>query len=473
MSQDTSNQLPVPESLETPERPPAPKGLVKRKGFLWVAGGLLAFLLVMFLRDVLSSEDAATPSAKGPVGTPSNPASAANFAKPQVNELDAMAAAADAAASRPSAAVQPNLPPTLGPVTAHPGSPLPAGRPAGAAGTVGMPGPVAGRSADPDVADAESAGAANASNMTFVDEDRDGGAQGQGQGQARQAAGQQSNPAADLEASLARVDEAAKRERAEADRKQEAMLQTLMSGARQGAGMPAAGHRTSSDREWLNGFSKAATPSASVQSGQIDVAQVQMPKQLPERMPILLQGTRIPLVSIGAINSDMPGTLSARVSADVYDSFTQTRVVIPRGTRADLSYSSEIRPGQTRVLIASSRLVRPDGLVVDMAGAQGTDTLGRSGLEGNVNNHFLKMFGYSLATALISVKVPNEGLTSSTSGNGQTSTSTVAGQVLGDISQRILSRNQDIPPTITLPIGTKFNLVVNRDVGLPVFQIGR
>jgi type IV secretion system protein VirB10 len=182
---------------------------------------------------------------------------------------------------------------------------------------------------------------------------------------------------------------------------------------------------------------------------------------------LVLQGTRIPVVGLEAVTSDIPGMLTARSTVDIYDSLHQRRVAIPRHTRFIGSYSSEIRPGQTRVLFAFRRMVLPDGRSVDLSAAQGVDNIGRAGIEGDVDNHFLKMFGHSFAIAWISSKLSNrDGLTTSSTTNGQTSTGTVAGEVLSQVAQQILQRNAHIPPTISLPVGFPFFITLSKDVVL-------
>ena len=123
--------------------------------------------------------------------------------------------------------------------------------------------------------------------------------------------------------------------------------------------------------------------------------------------------------------------------------------------------------------------VRPSHLDTDDAEVQaaGFQRYGSSSAKaeaGCVGKRSRMSLRYSLATALISSQVSNDGLTVTTQGgSGQASTSSVAGQVLGDISQRILARNADIPPTITVPIGMNFNVVMTREVGLPEYTARR
>jgi len=458
--------LPTEAALEDPNTPAKPKGLVKRSMFLWAAGILVVFLVIAAARDITrgSLNPQTSAGAAGPAGSASNPASAPDFRAPNLTDIDAEVARQKGlvkAAGAASAPVEPNLPAAGGPAAPNPNAPNAGGRSPSADGSgsgtralsaAGIGGGSAGSSSafeDDDI------GTRNASQITALDGGDVPTATGNGSG-AR--LGEPNNvsgiPGFD-DAAVRKAEEEAQRQQAAAQSQQADLIRAMTQGQNKGPVVTA--HRTTSDRDWLRQQQATAEP-----------IQVNQAKPLPTRN-VVLKGTRVPVVSLEAVNSDLPGTLTARATSDVYDSLTQTRLLIPKGTRFNLSYSSEVKPGQARVLMASSRMVRQDGLVVDLSGSQGADRLGRAGLEGRVNNHFLKMFGYSLATALISYKADNQGLASNTTTNGVTSAGSVAGQVLGDISQRILQRNAEIPPTITLPIGQPFYIVFSVDVALPTY----
>src|SRR5260370_33772169 len=92
-----------------------------------------------------------------------------------------------------------------------------------------------------------------------------------------------------------------------------------------------------------------------------------------------------------AIQSVLTGMVRASTSEDVY-SFDGRRVLIPKGTMLTGEYRSGLRRGQTRLFVVWTRMLRADGASL-MLGSYGTDQLGRSGLTGDVDNHFLQRFG--------------------------------------------------------------------------------
>ena len=189
--------------------------------------------------------------------------------------------------------------------------------------------------------------------------------------------------------------------------------------------------------------------------------------QKPAGQWVLHEGTPIPVVTLNAINTDLPGEVRAKSTDPVFDSIHGCALMVPPGTTFLGRYSPDIRPGQSRVLMAFRRMILPNGDSVDLTGAQGMDSQGRSGVPGEVNNHFAHMFGYGLVIALLSTKVGNSGANVVNQSNGTTTSGSVAGQVLSDVSGRILNRNAVIPPTITVePAGARLFISLTRDVVL-------
>ena len=119
---------------------------------------------------------------------------------------------------------------------------------------------------------------------------------------------------------------------------------------------------------------------------------------LGDRELIIAQGKLIDAVLESAVNTDQPGMLRALVANDIYGDSGRT-VLLPRGSRLIGQYNSDVARGQSRVFVIWQRVIRPDGIDVQLDSG-GTDSLGQAGVEGKVNNHFWTMFG---AATLLSV----------------------------------------------------------------------
>lgn len=183
----------------------------------------------------------------------------------------------------------------------------------------------------------------------------------------------------------------------------------------------------------------------------------------PPRGLVLRQGKVIPAVLGRQINSDLPGRITAYVSSNVYDADGQ--LLIPMGSSLVGQYDSGVKIGQSRLMFAFERLILPNGYSFDLPAAAGTDLAGASGMTGDVNNHFFKMFGTSLLIAILADKGTKQ--PSSVTQVGTSGPVTAAGQVLSDVSKTILERNRTIPPTITVDQGTRINVEVVSDMVFP------
>jgi type IV secretory pathway VirB10-like protein len=191
----------------------------------------------------------------------------------------------------------------------------------------------------------------------------------------------------------------------------------------------------------------------------------------------LAAGTLIPALLETEINSDLPGSLLAQVSRDVYD-LHQRSVVVPRGTRLLGAYQNQVAVGQRRLLVAWTRLTFPDGSGFDLPGLPATDPSGAAGLTARVQNHLLRVFGDALLLSLLSAgadlsQPQNRNLSLAPSAGSVASAA--VGQELANVGVQLLRRDLSIQPTLRLAAGTPFLVFVNGDLPLapPVALIDR
>ncbi|QUD89815.1 TrbI/VirB10 family protein [Phenylobacterium montanum] len=118
---------------------------------------------------------------------------------------------------------------------------------------------------------------------------------------------------------------------------------------------------------------------------------------------VVPQGAIIPAVLETALNSDLPGFARAVVSRDVRG-FDGSTVLIPRGSRLIGQYKSGVAQGQSRAFVIWTRLIRPDGASIQI-GSPAADTLGRTGLQGAVDRHFIERFSNSVLLSVVDAGV--------------------------------------------------------------------
>lgn len=185
----------------------------------------------------------------------------------------------------------------------------------------------------------------------------------------------------------------------------------------------------------------------------------------------LYQGHLIRTVLERGINSDLPGSILARVVSDVFDSVDGRILLIPKGTVIYGDHSAEVGVGQSRMLVAADRMIFPNGKSASLQKSTVSDMTGYAGIESKVDNHFFQMFGTSLIVGAASWLMPvSDQSTSTTTGAGGTTTGgSIIAQALGGATKAIGERNKSIKPTLTVGQGEMFLITLGRDVILPEY----
>lgn len=185
------------------------------------------------------------------------------------------------------------------------------------------------------------------------------------------------------------------------------------------------------------------------------------------------QGTVIPGIMITGINSDLPGQIIGQVSQNVFDSVSGKSLLIPQGTKIVGSYDSFVAVGQERAMVAWRRLIFPDGMSIELINMPGADQGGYSGLNDQVNNHYMKIFGSAIMLSLVSagyqISQPQSG------GNFPSNQDIIAAEVgrqFSQVSGELIRRNMQIQPTIEIRPGYRFNIMVNKDMILEPYAEG-
>jgi type IV secretory pathway VirB10-like protein len=190
--------------------------------------------------------------------------------------------------------------------------------------------------------------------------------------------------------------------------------------------------------------------------------------------PFVVQaGTIIPGALITGIRSDLPGQITAQVTESIFDSPTGRFLLIPQGTRLVGAHDSKVSFGQSRVLLVWTRLIMPNGRSIVLERQPGADTAGYSGLEDDVDNHWGALFKAALLSTLLGVGSElGAGSDSGTGNNGGLiqALRLGAGDSLNQTGQKIVQRNLNIQPTLTIRPGFPVRVIVNRDLLLEPYK---
>ncbi|HLH34682.1 MAG TPA: TrbI/VirB10 family protein [Alloacidobacterium sp.] len=184
---------------------------------------------------------------------------------------------------------------------------------------------------------------------------------------------------------------------------------------------------------------------------------------------VIFEGVTIDTVLTNRLDSDFAGPVKVMVTNPVYSRDRQ-HVLIPAGTFI-LGNAQKIGSmGQRRLAVAFHRMIMPDGYSVDLDQFHGLDQIGDTGLKDKVNNHYLEIFGASIALGVIAGAAE-----STTYGNGYTLSGPSMyeqgmASSLSQSSADVLDRFINIPPKITIREGHRIKVYLTQDMLLPAYE---
>ncbi len=183
--------------------------------------------------------------------------------------------------------------------------------------------------------------------------------------------------------------------------------------------------------------------------------------QVPGSAFVVQAGSVIPAALITGIRSDLPGTITAQVTQNVYDSVTGRHLLVPQGSRLIGEYDSQVLFGQNRVLLAWDRLILPDGRSIQLDRLPGTDTAGYAGLQDRVNQHWGGMLRAALISTLLSIGTEvgqddDDAMVRALRAGGADS--------IARTGQDLVRRQMNVQPTLTIRPGFPLRVLVTRDM---------
>jgi type IV secretion system protein VirB10 len=187
----------------------------------------------------------------------------------------------------------------------------------------------------------------------------------------------------------------------------------------------------------------------------------------------LAAGSIIPAVMLTGINSDLPGTIIAQVRQSIYDTNDESMLIIPQGSRLVGRYSSHVAYGQDRVLVAWDDMIMPNGNRINLRGMSGADGLGQAGFHDQVDNHFFRIWGSALMVSALGVGVQLSQPQNSSVNNSPTASQQAAGAAANSLNQagsKVLEKNMNISPTLSIRPGYTFNVIVNKSIVMPAYR---
>ena len=183
---------------------------------------------------------------------------------------------------------------------------------------------------------------------------------------------------------------------------------------------------------------------------------------------VLFEGTILESVLINRLDGGFAGPVECLLSTDVYSSDRQ-HLLVPAGSKLLGETMKVDALGQTRLAVVFHRLLMPDGYSVSLDQFKGLNQIGDTGLRDQVNNHYLRIFGVSLAVGALGA-VAEAG----TAGSLNASSSDLMRQGFAastaQSSAQILDKFLNIMPTVTIREGHRVKVYLSGDLALPDYN---
>lgn len=207
----------------------------------------------------------------------------------------------------------------------------------------------------------------------------------------------------------------------------------------------------------------AATP-ASSETSDVNPARLQ-----PPASPYVVQaGAVVPAALLTGLRSDLPGQVVAQVTQNVFDSLTGRILLVPQGSKLIGTYDSQLVFGQSRVFLAWTRLILPNGKSLDLPREPGTDGAGYAGVQDGVDHHWRELFGAALLSTVLAVGT-QAGASDTDSALIQALRQGGAGS-LNQAGEQVVSKALSLSPTLTIRPGFPLRVLVTRDLVLEPYQ---
>jgi type IV secretion system protein TrbI len=180
---------------------------------------------------------------------------------------------------------------------------------------------------------------------------------------------------------------------------------------------------------------------------------------------VLFEGTILETILINRLDGAFSGPIECLLTGDVY-SLDRQHVLIPAGSRVFGDTRKVEAFGQARLAVAFHRLLMPDGYSVNLDQFKGLNQTGDTGLRDQVNNHYLRIFGASLAIGALGA-LAEAGTGGVLTQSGTDRFREGFGQSTAQSSEQILERFLNLLPTITIREGHRVKVYLSGDLALP------
>jgi type IV secretion system protein VirB10 len=182
-----------------------------------------------------------------------------------------------------------------------------------------------------------------------------------------------------------------------------------------------------------------------------------------DRSRILTTDMRINAILEDNINSQIPGRVIAIVDRDVLSPNGQY-ILLPAYTKIICGYEGLDQTGETRLPIACTRALRPDGTSIVLTQAIASDQMGRTGLIGEVDTRTFERYGAAFIVSGISA-LAQSGVNQNQA-PWLNNTANILSNNLGQVTAEVIKQNIDLRPIISIKAGSRIQIIPQTDIVL-------
>jgi type IV secretion system protein TrbI len=188
----------------------------------------------------------------------------------------------------------------------------------------------------------------------------------------------------------------------------------------------------------------------------------------PGKTYVVFEGTILETVLINRLDGQFAGPVECLLSNDVYSNDRQ-HLLIPAGSKL-LGETRKVDTfGQTRLAVVFHRVLMPDGYSVSLDQFKGLNQTGDTGLRDQVDNHYLRIFGVSLAIGALGA-IAEGGSSGSLNESGADLMRQGFAQSTAQSSAEILDKFLNVMPTVTIREGHRVKVYLSGDLALPDYN---
>jgi type IV secretion system protein VirB10 len=187
---------------------------------------------------------------------------------------------------------------------------------------------------------------------------------------------------------------------------------------------------------------------------------------LPDRNFLIAQSAHVECTMPEALDSTLPGMVSCVQSQDIFSDNGAVKL-LEKGTVYTGEMKHALALGQRRAFLLWTRAKTPNGVIIELA-SPSADELGRAGVTGEIDNHFLERFGNGIMLSLIedlgAAAIASQQKSGGNGGNNTVVAFPNTVQGTQDVMTEVLKQSANIPPTLRKHQGGVVNIYVARDL---------